>query len=91
MKSVKVGILGLGTVGSGVYDLLRCNGELLQRRSNLSVEVVKTVDMDASKERELGLPPGVFSRDASEVLDNEEIQIVVELIGGTGAARELTL
>jgi homoserine dehydrogenase len=91
MKHVKVGMLGLGTVGSGVYELLRRNGELIQRRSGLCVEVVKAVDVDASKKKQLGVPDRVFSKDVSDVLDDGEIQIVVELIGGTKAARDLTL
>jgi homoserine dehydrogenase len=91
MTSVKVGILGLGTVGSGVYELLHLNGELLQRRSGLRVEVSKAVDMDARKGKELGIPGGVFSGDPQDVLEDEEIKIVVELIGGTEVARELTL
>ena len=66
MTSVKVGILGLGTVGSGVYELLRLNGELLQRRSGLRVEVSKAVDMDARKGKELGIPGGVFSGDPQD-------------------------
>jgi len=91
MRSVKIGILGLGTVGSGVYELLRHNGNLLESRSGVRVEVAMAVDLDASKKRELGIPGAVFSTDAADVIANPEVQIVVELIGGTSIAKELML
>ncbi len=91
MQSVNIGILGLGTVGSGVYELIRKNGDLISTRSNVRVEVKKIADIDRSKEKEYSIPNGVFTTDAAEVVDNPEIEVVVELIGGTTVARELML
>ncbi len=91
MQSVNIGILGLGTVGSGVYELIRKNGDLISTRSNVRVEVKKIADIDRSKEKEYSIPDGVFTTDAAEVVDNPEIEVVVELIGGTTVARELML
>jgi homoserine dehydrogenase len=91
MQSVNVGILGLGTVGSGVYDLLHTNGKLIQTRSDIDIRVSKVADVDASKKREYAVPDEVFTQDASDVVDNSDIDVVVELIGGTGIARELML
>ena len=91
MKSVNIGILGMGTVGSGVYELLNTNGELLKTRSYVDLRVAKVADIDISKKQEYSIPEEVFSVDASDVVDNPDIDVVVELIGGTGIARELML
>jgi len=91
MESVNIGILGMGTVGSGVYELLATNGELIKTRSDVDLRVKKVADIDASKKKEYSIPDEVFSVDASDVVDNPDIDVVVELIGGTGIARELML
>jgi len=81
----------MGTVGSGVYELLATNGELIKTRSDVDLRVKKVADIDASKKKEYSIPDEVFSVDASDVVDNPDIDVVVELIGGTGIARELML
>jgi len=91
MQSVHIGILGLGTVGSGVYELLKKNGGLIQTRSDLDVQVKMVVDIDTSKKKEYSIPDDIFSIDATDVVDNPDIDVVVELIGGTSIARELML
>lgn len=91
MKSVKVGILGMGTVGSGVYELLLRNGELVRTRSGVRVEVAKVADLDTGRKDELGIPDGIFTEDAASVIDEPDIRIVVELLGGTTHARELMI
>ena len=91
MQSVHIGILGLGTVGSGVYELLNKNGDLIQTRSDIDIRVSKVADIDPAKKDEYAIPDGIFSTDASDVIDNPDIDIVVELIGGTGIARDLML
>jgi homoserine dehydrogenase len=91
MQGVQVGILGLGTVGSGVYELLQKNGDLIRTRSDVDVRLNKVADIDASKKVQYAIPDNVFSADAADVVDNPDIDVVVELIGGTGIARELML
>ena len=91
MKSVNIGILGMGTVGSGVYELLTTNGELIRTRSDVDLRVKKVADIDTSKKKDYSIPDEVFSVDASDVVDNPDIDVVVELIGGTGIAREFML
>jgi len=91
MQSVNIGILGLGTVGSGVYELLGKNGDLISTRSDVVVTVKMVADVDPSKKKEYSIPDNIFSVEASDVIENPDIDVVVELIGGTTVARELML
>jgi homoserine dehydrogenase len=91
MQSVNIGILGLGTVGSGVYELLGKNGDLISTRSDVRVTVKMIADIDSSKKKEYSIPDNIFSVEASDVIESPDIDVVVELIGGTTVARELML
>ncbi len=91
MQSVNIGILGLGTVGSGVYELLGKNGDLISTRSDVRINVKMVADVDPSKRKEYSIPDNIFSVEASDVIENPDIDVVVELIGGTTVARELML
>ena len=91
MQSVNIGILGLGTVGSGVYELLGKNGDLISTRSDVRINVKMVADVDPSKKKEYSIPDNIFSVEASDVIENPDIDVVVELIGGTTVARELML
>ena len=90
-KAIKVGILGLGNIGAGTVEILKKNGALLERRVGVPFELVRAADKDASRAERLGLAPGVFTTDANEVVKDPEVQVVVELIGGTEPARSLIL
>lgn len=89
MKPVRIGICGLGTVGSGVVNLLRCNAEAIARRVGSAIEISligarrDNPDCDTSE-----LP---VSRDVFDVVESSEVDIVVELIGGTDIAKDLIL
>jgi homoserine dehydrogenase len=91
MKSVRVGILGLGTVGSGVYELLKRNADLIKMKTGISVEVKKCADINPEKKKKLGIPDWCFTSSAEELVEDPAIDIVVELIGGTGVALDLVL
>jgi len=91
MRKVKVGLIGLGTVGSGVVDILFKHGDDFKVRADVDIEIVKSVDRDASRAEALGIPADRFGTDVSFVLDDPEIDVVVELIGGTGVARDIVL
>jgi homoserine dehydrogenase len=91
MKEVKIGILGLGTVGAGVWRLLRENGPLIEAKSGVRITVAKAADLRAERQGELGIPGGVFTVSPDEVVNDPDISVVVELIGGVTAARELML
>jgi homoserine dehydrogenase len=90
-KAIRVGILGLGNIGTGTVEILRKNGALLEKRLGVPFEVVRAADKDPSRAKRLGLPPGVYTEDASEVVKDPQVQVVVELIGGIEPARSLIL
>lgn len=91
MKSIKVGLLGCGTVGTGVARILLEKQALLQSRLGFSLILKNIADIDTDRDRDLDLPPGVMTADARAVINDPEIDIIVELIGGETAARELML
>lgn len=90
-KSIKVGLLGLGTVGTGVYKVLTQNAEIIAQRVGTPVTVEKIVVNNVNKKRDIDLPPGIITDRAEAVLDNPDIDIVVEVMGGIEPAREYIL
>ncbi len=91
MKSVKVGLIGFGVIGSGMLKILQDNQNIIQDRLGASVEVVKIADLDITTDRGVAVKPGVLTTDAQEVLDHPEVDIVVELMGGYEPARSFIL
>ncbi len=91
MKPVKVGLLGLGTVGGGTFNVLKRNAEEIARRAGRGIEISHA----AAREYDPAQLPGIdtikVSDDAFTLVDNPEIDIIVELIGGYEPARELVL
>lgn len=83
---VKIGILGVGKVGTGVIRVLREQQELLQRRSALTYQLKSAVDRDWTRPREIDLSGVQTGEDPALVLDDPEIDIVVETIGGVEPA-----
>ncbi len=91
MKVINVGLLGCGTVGTGVAKLLIENQALLRSRVGAELRLKNIADIDTRRDRGLDLAPGVMVPDALPVVDDPEIDIIVEMIGGEGIARELIL
>jgi homoserine dehydrogenase len=91
MDPVKVGLLGLGTVGGGTVNVLARNGEEIARRAGRAIQVVHACARDLGKKRICSLEGIALSDDPQAVVSNPEVEIVVELIGGTDIARDLTL
>lgn len=91
MKTVKVGLLGFGTIGSGVVRILSENGEMIRRRLGVSIELVKIADLDITTDRGVSVPKGVLTTKAEEVISHPDIEIVIELIGGYEPARKFIL
>lgn len=86
---IKVGMLGLGTVGRGVYKILRDNAANIERKVGAPIRVEKILVRDVNKDRGLELPPGLLTSAAGDVLDNPGLDIVVEVMGGTDIALQL--
>uniref|UniRef100_A0A7V4LCU7 Homoserine dehydrogenase n=1 Tax=Desulfobacca acetoxidans TaxID=60893 RepID=A0A7V4LCU7_9BACT len=91
MEPIQVGVVGFGTVGSGVVQLLQDRPELLERRLGFPLRLKKVADIDLTRPRPVAVAPGLLTADPQEVLADPDIRIVVELIGGAEAARELVL
>jgi homoserine dehydrogenase len=88
---IRVGLLGCGTVGAGVVKLLQEKSDLYAHRTGRRIEIVKVAVRDASKDRGLDLAPGVLTTSHAEVVQHPDIDIVVELMGGTEPAVPLML
>ena len=88
---VRVGLIGFGTVGAGVASLLFGKGKPFLKGRNYDLELVKIADLDITRDRGVSVPEGVLTTDVSEVLDNPDIDIVIELIGGYEPALTFTL
>jgi homoserine dehydrogenase len=90
-KKINVGMIGLGTVGSGTFRILRDNAELIRHRVGVPIEVVKVAVRDTARDRGLDIPRSLLTDDPSHVVDDPYIDIVVELIGGYEPAKDLLL
>ena len=91
ISRVGVGIIGFGTVGTGVAKILLENAALISRRVGVPIEIVRIADLDVTRDRGLTLPPGLLTTDAKEILTDPSIDIVVELIGGYDFAKRIIL
>ncbi|WP_096668414.1 homoserine dehydrogenase [Polaromonas sp. AET17H-212] len=91
MKPIKVGLLGMGTVGSGVFTVLKRNQEEIFRRAGRSIEIAMVADLDTARAQAAAGPGVTVVADARAVIANPEIDIIIELIGGYGIARQLVL
>ncbi|HHB13533.1 MAG TPA: homoserine dehydrogenase [Chromatiales bacterium] len=91
MEPVKVGLLGLGTVGCGTVDVLRRNAREIARRAGRGIEVVAAAARDPGRPRPCDTRGIRLTDDARVVVEDPEVEIVVELIGGDTLTRELVL
>lgn len=91
METVKVGILGLGTVGSGTINVLKRNADEISRRVGRPIQIVAAAVRDLTKPRACSTEGVSLTDDPFEVVNNPNIDIVVELIGGGGLAYELSV
>ena len=86
MKKINVGIIGLGTIGTGVYKILKERRASIKDKYNLDINIKKCCDISLSSKRKLRIKTDVFTKDFKEVVQDKDIDIVVELIGGTNIA-----
>jgi homoserine dehydrogenase len=91
LEPIRVGLLGIGTVGSGVFTVLQRNQEEIVRRAGRGIEISVVADLDVQRARELVGGGVKVVGDAREVINDPRVDIVVELIGGYGIARQLVL
>ena len=88
MKTIKIGILGLGTVGTGVARILENERDLISSKLGAELEITKIADLDIETDRGLTLSRDCLTTDANSVIDDPDIDIIVELIGGETFAKD---
>jgi len=91
MKPIQVGLLGIGVVGSGTFNVLQRNQNEIQRRAGRGIEITMVADLDTARARAAVGPYVAVVNDARAVIANPDIDIVIELIGGYGIAKTLVL
>ncbi len=91
MKPIQVGLLGIGTVGSGTFNVLRRNQEEIRRRAGRGIEITMVADLDTARAKSVVGKHATVVADAREVIANPDIDIVIELIGGYGIAKALMM
>jgi len=90
-KAINVGIIGFGTVGAGTAKILLNKRKELEVKSGVSIVLKKIADLDIKRDRGIKLPGDVLTNNAKEVLNDPDIDIVVELIGGIHPAKEIII
>ncbi len=91
MNRIKVGLIGLGTIGTGVAKTLLENSALLKQRLGFSLDLTAIADIDIRRSRGIAIPRKLLTTDAKALIANPDIDVVVELIGGIEPARTLIL
>lgn len=91
MDPVKAGLLGLGTVGSGTVNVLQQNADEIARRAGCDIQIIQAAARDLKQPRSCDLTGIALTADPFEVVNNPDVDIVVELIGGDDPARELVM
>jgi len=91
LKPVKVGVLGLGTVGGGTVNVLKRNAQEISRRAGREIIITRASARDLTRERLCDTSELTLSTDPYEIINDPEIEIILELIGGTSLAKDLVL
>ena len=91
MKSLSVGLLGIGTVGGGTYQVLKRNGDEIARRAGCDILIKMVADLDTAKAKSMVGYEVTVVADARAVIANPDIDVVIELIGGYGIAKTLVM
>ena len=91
MNAIRVGLIGFGTIGTGVVKLLQRNRSLIREKLGVALDLTRVADIDTKRDRGVKLGRGMLVPDARRVLDDPHIDVVIELVGGTGFARRVVL
>ncbi len=90
-QKISVGLIGFGTIGTGLVRLLRENGDLIADRLGVEIRLKRIADIDTRRSRGIDLDDAILTADAADILNDSEIDIVVELMGGYEPARSFIL
>jgi len=91
MASINVGLIGAGTVGTGVYKVIKDNLKLIKKRRPIELKLVRIADIAPNRKRAVKIPGHLFTRDAYELINDPGIDIIIELVGGTKIAKKFVL
>jgi homoserine dehydrogenase len=91
MKPIQVGLMGIGVVGAGTFNVLKRNQEEIQRRAGRGIAITMVADLDVARAQSIVGPDVTVVNDARAIIANPDIDIVIELIGGYGIARTLVM
>ena len=91
MREISIGLIGFGTVGSGVVQILQRNRDILEARAGLPIRLKRIADKDIVSDRGVQVNPSLLTTNAREILEDPDISIVVELIGGYEPAKSFIL
>ena len=86
MKSIKIGILGFGVVGSGVVKVLQKNSQEIAKRVGVKVEIAAIADLDLKSDRGVKVDRKILTKDGFAVCRDPKVDVIIELVGGTGVA-----
>jgi len=91
MKEIGLGLLGFGMVGAGVVRGLQANGELIGSRLGVRPVLRRIADLDIESDRGVTVDPAILTTDANALIDDPAVEVVIELVGGTGIAKAFVL
>ena len=91
MKTINIGLLGFGTVGTGVVKILQQNSGVIEKRLGAKLNLKWIADLDIEKDRGVRVDKNILTKDANKVLDDPEVNIIIELIGGYEPAKSFIL
>ena len=91
MKPIQAGLLGIGTVGSGTFNVLTRNAKEISRRAGREIAITMVADLDVARAESVVKGRAVCTANADDIINNPDIDIVIELIGGYGIAKALVL
>ena len=91
MKTIKVGLLGLGNIGTGTYKTLEMNKKQIESTTGVSIEITKILEKDINRKRDITVSPDQFTQDPDDIFLDPSIDIVIELLGGIEPASSFML
>jgi homoserine dehydrogenase len=91
MKKIKVGLLGMGNIGTGTYKTLEMNRERVRAGTGLEIDITKILEKDLARERDVRVVPEQFTQEPADILNASDIDIVIELLGGIEPATTFML
>jgi len=90
-KQIDVGLVGIGTIGSGVVKILNKNADLIEKRTGIRINLKKVCDVRLDNARSLGLSNVQLTQDYNELINDKDISIIIELIGGYNPAKDIII